>query len=62
MEFEHARIKKATGDDKLALHLQSIVSIYFTSAESAAWKWTGWVRGWKAQAPLVDTLIAYLGS
>lgn len=62
MEFEHTRIKKATGDDKLALHLQSIVSIYFTSAESTACKWAGWARGWKAEAPLVDTLIAYLGN
>jgi hypothetical protein len=61
MSFQHSRIFKLSGGAKLALHLQCMVSTYFTTKGSTAANWKGWKRGYETGEPLVATLLSYLG-
>jgi hypothetical protein len=50
------------GGEKLTLHLQCMVSTYFTAKGSTASSWPGWKRGYERHEPLIATLLAYLGN
>lgn len=62
MSFQHSRICSFKAGEKLTLHLQSMVSTYFTAKGSTASSWPGWKRGYETHEPLIKTLLAYLGN